>query len=174
MMIPQVTNGLPQLGLRPGAEDFGRRALPFGIRRAEQDAPPVRTVVEPAYREPDGDWLTVEAYRREVVHDDVGRTGGTGAAVTCRLYGHARPFGLVWSKIRTDLGYAILRAPYYYRGTNGTGENVITKRTSAAMASHWRERGSGRYASSTGGCPSRPRASSRIRIAQRSQPGQNG
>src|SRR2546428_12087862 len=40
---------------------------------------------------------------------------------------------------------------------NGTGANVMTKRTNAAHASLRRDAGSGRCASRTGGCPRRPR-----------------
>src|SRR5688572_15317032 len=105
-MVPQVPDRLPQVRLRRGTEDFRGRPLTLCILRPEQDAPPVAAIVGATNGETNSDGLTVELDGGQIVQDCVGRTGNTIASGLCR---HAEPFGLVWSKIRTGLGYAILR-----------------------------------------------------------------
>src|ERR1051325_8397342 len=88
VMVAQVADGLPQIRLRRGAEDLGRRALRLGVRRPEQDPAPPHAVVAAAYLETNGDELSVEANGGEVVDDRVARVRCVKA---CRLCRHAAP-----------------------------------------------------------------------------------
>lgn len=81
MMIPQVPHGLPKVGFVRGAEDFRRRALVFGIRRPEMNAPPPRAILGPADRETDSDTLPFEFYGGEIMNDGGALVGRT---VSCR------------------------------------------------------------------------------------------
>src|SRR6266576_7225642 len=100
-MIPQVAYRLPQVRLRRGAEDLGRRALRLGVRRAEQRPPTPDPVFRPAYLEANGDELSVESDGGKVVDDCFVRIG---CVVACRLSGHADPrAGLGKDKCRSRL-----------------------------------------------------------------------
>src|SRR5205814_6764318 len=105
VMVAQVAYRLPQVRLRRGAEDLGRRPLSLGVRRPEQDPAPPHTVLAAAYLEANGDELSVEANGGEVVDDSVARVRCVEA---CRLCWHA-PRRLVWVKISGGAGYAIRR-----------------------------------------------------------------
>src|SRR5438552_4732395 len=105
VMVAQVADGLPQIRLRRGAEDLGRRALRLGVRRPEQDPAPPHSVLAAAYLEANGDELSVEANGGEVVDDRVARVRCVKA---CRLCRHAT-CRLVWVKISAGAGYAIRR-----------------------------------------------------------------
>ena len=75
MMIPQVSNRLPQILLRPGAENLGARALRLGPLGSEQDTTTPDTIFGAAQGESDVYGLSVKTNRRQVVDDRVGRSG---------------------------------------------------------------------------------------------------
>src|SRR5438445_4595703 len=71
VMVAQVPYPLPQVRLRRGAEDLGRRPLRLGVRRPEQDPTPPHAVLAAAHLEANGDALSVEANGEEVLADHV-------------------------------------------------------------------------------------------------------
>src|SRR5205807_1440646 len=103
VVVAQVAHRLPQVRLRRGAEDLGRRALRLGVGSPEQDPAPPHAVLAAADLETNGDELSVEANGGEIVDDRVARVRCVEA---CRLCGHA-PRRLVWVKISAGAGYAI-------------------------------------------------------------------
>src|SRR6266849_2453243 len=104
-MITQVAHRLPQVRLRGGAEDLRRGALRLRVRRAEQHPPAPYPVLGPAYLEANGDELSVESVRGEVVDDSFGRIR---CVVACRLSGHADPR----SGLCKDISVVLLRKTF--------------------------------------------------------------
>src|SRR4029077_13526517 len=170
--------------LRGGAEDLGRRPLRLGVRRPEQHPAAPHGVVAAANLETNGDELSVEANGGEVVDDRVARVR---CGEACRLCRHAAPRAGLCKDIRVEdlrntFGREVGRgtgekAPPFPRPSspfpqilNGTGANVTTNSASATHASQRRDAGSGRGASSTGGCARRPRANTSTSTPHTYQP----
>ena len=96
MVVAQVPDCLPQVGLRARAEDFRRGALGLGALGAEQNATTPDAVLGASHREANVNRLSVETNRRKVVNDLVERGR---SLVPSRLCWHAEPIWLVWAKI---------------------------------------------------------------------------
>jgi hypothetical protein len=69
MVLPQIPNREPEVGLGNRAEDFGRGALGFRVFGAEQDPAAPHPIVGPPHLEAHGDTLPFEPYGGKIVND---------------------------------------------------------------------------------------------------------